>query len=400
MTPLFRKFLGINWLLVLTMLGLLVFGLFAINSATAFRLENEPELAGKWQGQMHNMFIGLGAFFVAALIDYRWIKWAALPMYLGSIGLLLILKATGEEVSGAVSWLDLPGLPRFQPSQVAIMSGILLLAVILGELPKRHRIFRYASVRISLVGIVAALPALLVLKEPDIGSFAVWGPVVGAMLLVGAIPFRYLIVMTLLALIAMPIVYFFGLKDYQKERIETFVNMLTNKRVDEQGAGWVPKHNMIAIGSAGFEGKGYKGDRLEEGQRTITEMGFVPSTVAINDFIFVVIAEQFGFLGASVLIGAFTLLLLQVLLVAFNARDQTGRLVAVGLCAQVFFHAFMNIGMCILLVPITGLPLPLVSFGGTFVIIIMFMLGMTQSVWIHRHSVLEEAPKAKPEFRG
>jgi len=399
MTPLFRKFLGINWLLVLTMLGLLVFGLFSIHSSTYFRLADEPELAGKWQDQMQKMFLGVGAFFVAALIDYRWIKWAALPAYVGSIGLLLLLKVTGEEVSGAVSWLELGPL-RFQPSQVAITAGILLLAVILGELPKMHRIFRYAPVRIALAGIVTAIPAVIILQEPDIGSFAVWGPVFGAMLLVGAIPFRYLIVMVLIGLIAMPLAYFFGLKEYQKERIETYVNMLTDKRVDEQGAGWVPKHNMIAIGSAGFEGKGYKGSRLPEGENTIKEMGFVPSTVAINDFIFVVIAEEHGFLGASILIGAFVMLLLQILLVAYHARDQMGRLLAVGLCAQIFFHAFMNIGMCILLVPITGLPLPLVSFGGTFVIIIMFMLGMTQSVWVNRHAVIEEAPKPKPEFRG
>ncbi len=399
MTPLFRKFLGINWLLVSTMVGLLIFGLFSIHSATYFRVADEPDLAGKWQDQMQKIFIGIGVFFVAALIDYRWIKWAALPMYVGSLGLLLLLKLTGEERSGATSWLEF-GPITFQPSQVAIMAGILLLSVVLGELPKMHRVFRFAPVRIALAGIVTAFPAILVLKEPDIGSFAVWGPVFGAMLLVGAIPFRYLIVMILIGLIAMPIAYFFGLKDYQKERIETYINMLTDKRVDEQGAAWVPKHNMIAIGSAGFEGKGYKGSRLGEGENTIKEMGFVPATVAINDFIFVVIAEEHGFLGSSILIGAFTLLLLQILLVAYHARDQMGRLLAVGLCAQIFFHAFMNIGMCILLVPITGLPLPLVSFGGTFVIIIMFMLGMTQSVWVSRHAVIEKAPKAKPEFRG
>lgn len=397
MTPLFRKFLGINWLLALTMFGMVVFGVFSIHSATYFR---GGELANKWNDQMINAIIGTVVFFVVALIDYRWIKWAAIPAYVGGIGLLLLVKVMGEERSGAQSWLKLPGMPAFQPSQVAIMGGILLLALILGYLPKKHRIFQLAPVRILLACIVAAIPAALVLKEPDIGSAAVWGPALSVMLLIGAIPLRYLIVGALMGLFMLPLIYFFGLKVYQKERIETYIGMLTGGKVDEQGAGWVPKHNMIAIGSAGWKGKGYKGSRMGENDRTIKEMGFVPANVAMNDFIFVVIAEEHGFRGSIVLIAVVAFMLIQCLIVAFNSRDQEGRLIVAGFCAQIFFHTFMNIGMCILLVPITGLPLPFVSYGGTFLIIMMFMMGLTQSVWIHRHTVVEEAEKPKAEFRG
>ncbi len=399
MTPLFRKFLGINWLLVLTVTGLVIFGIFSIQSATSFRIESEPELATRWNRQMIMALVGGLILFIVALVDYRWLKWAAVPMYLGSIVLLLYLKATGREISGAKSWLEIGGF-SFQPSQIAIMSGIVMIALILGELRKLHKIFEFPPVLILLVCIVTAIPAYLVLQEPDIGSTAVWGAVLGATLLVGAIPFRYLIVGVLAILMFLPIAYFFGLKDYQKKRVETYLNMLMGKKVDEQGAGWVPKHNMIAIGSAGWYGKGYKGSRMGEGESTIKEMGFVPANVAINDFIFVVIAEEHGFQGGIVLIGVIVFFLLQLLFIAFHSRDQFGRLIVIGLTALIFFHCFMNIGMCILLVPITGLPLPLVSYGGTFIIIILFMIGISQSVWVHRHAVVEEAPKQKTEFRG
>ena len=398
MTPLFRKFLGINWLLTLTMFGLVVFGIFTIHSATYL----DDALANKANSQLINAIIGTVVFFVVALIDYRWIKWAALPAYIGGIGLMLLMRvpSLGVTESGATSWLNLPGLPTFQPSQVAVVGGILLMTVILGFLPKFHRAFQFPPVRIFLVGITAAIPALMILTESDLGSAAVWGPVMVTMLLVGGIPFRYIIVGALLFLFVLPLIYFFKLKDYQKKRIETYYSLITGGAVDETGDAWVPRHLMIAIGSAGWEGKGYKGSRLEENQRSIKEMGFIPSKVAMNDYIFSAVAEEHGFRGSIALIGTIGFMLLQCIFVAFNSRDPEGRLIAVGLTAQIFFHTFMNIGMCIQLVPITGLPLPFVSYGGTFVIIMMFMMGLTQSVWIHRNTVVEEKETLKAEFRG
>jgi len=114
-------------------------------------------------------------------------------------------------------------------------------------------------------------------------------------------------------------------------------------------------------------------------------MGFIPKNVAINDFIFVTIAERYGFRGATILVGLFATTLLLLLFMGYRARDSLGKLIVAGCVAQLFFHVFMNIGMCVLLVPITGLPLPFISYGGTFIIMMLFMMGMCQSVWVHRH---------------
>lgn len=391
MTPLFRKFLGINWLLVAVIAVLLVFGVYSIYTATEFL--TGANLTSKWTDQIVWIGIGTVFFFGAALTDYRWIRWGALPMYLASLVLLL---STNTELSGAESWLTVGGF-TFQPSQVAIVSGILLLAVVIGELPKWHKFFGSSFVRLLIAAPIAGVPCLLILVEPDFGSAVVWMAVFMVMLVIGRILFRYIIVIVELGLIALPILYFFGLKDYQKERIETWLNMLNDRPVDEQGAAWVPKHNMIAIGSAGYLGKGVAGSKSEG--KLVTRMGFIPPNVAINDFIFVTIAEQHGFRGAIALVIGFTALLLLMLFMGYYARDNLGRLIIGGFIAQIFFHVFMNIGMCVLLVPITGLPLPFISYGGTFVLTLMFMMGMCQSVWVHRHEAAAER-KADREDPG
>ena len=292
---------------------------------------------------------------------------------------------------------DLGGFITFQPSQVAIFSSILLIAVILGDLPRLHKVFRFPALKIALSGIVAAVPAAIIMKEPDIGSAAVVCTILAVMLVGGGIPFRYLITMALLTVLVLPILYFFGMKSYQKKRIETWVKVLNNEEVDRKNEGYSIHNNMTAIGSAGFDGKGFNGERAN-GVRTIKELGLIPRNVAINDFIFTVIAEEHGFRGAAALIIAFGLLLLQLLLIAYGSRDLFGRLLVIGLAAQVFFHAFMNMGMCIGAVPITGLPLPLISYGGTFVVILLTLFGIAQSVWVHRHEGLETVEEEQEDI--
>ena len=215
MTPLFRKFLGLNWVLFFTVVGILIFGVTAVYSASGFR-ENEY-LANSWYRQVIWIALGLGFYFAAALTDYRWVRWGAPIIYLAGIGALLALKVRGVEKSGAKSWIEIGPL-NFQPSQLAILGGILCLAVVLGDLRRVHRIFRFHSLRVLLCLAIVGVPMLMVLAEPDFGSASVWGPVLATMLLVGSIPYRYLIVMTLLTLIAVPLLYFFYLEPYQKSR--------------------------------------------------------------------------------------------------------------------------------------------------------------------------------------
>ena len=388
MTPLFRKLLSINWLLVMILAFLLVFGVHSIHAATDHLAGDN--LAGKWNKQIISIGLGLILFFAATLIDYRWIRLGALPMYVLSIILLLSTNHGGDKV-GAESWLRI-GPVSFQPSQLALVSGILLIAVILAELPKIHRIFESSFIRLCIAGITAAIPCLIILAEPDLGSAMVWIAVLMFMLVIGRILLRYIIVIVEVGLIALPILYFFGLKDYQKERIETWLNMLNERPVDELGAAWVPKHNLIAIGSAGYSGKTINSPEnfslaspQNSNSKLVSQMGFIPKNVAINDFIFVTIAERYGFRGATLLIGLFAATLLLLLYMGYRARDSLGKLIIAGCIAQLFFHVFMNIGMCVLLVPITGLPLPFISYGGTFILMMLFMMGMCQSVWVHRH---------------
>ncbi len=375
-TPLFRRFLGINWALFITMMGLLIFGITAIYSASWMR---DSTLATKWEGQAKVGFAALVVYFVFALIDYKWLRWAAIPFYLGGLALLVYAQFSGIEVNGTKGWLKIPGLPTFQPSQVAMAGGIIFMAMLLSSLHKLHPFFRNHFVRMLVAGIAGGIPFLLVLKQGDFGSSLVWLPVIGAMFLVGSIPFRYLFVIVLCGTLALPFGYYFGLKDYQKARITTQFDMLRGKKVDILGDAYSAHNNLLAIGTGGFKGKGFKDPD------SINHQGWITPETAINDFIFAVLAEEHGFLGATLMLTAFLLLLLLCLFVAFYSRDMLGRLIVVGVVGLFFAHIFQNVGMNLLLMPITGIPLPLISFGGTFLLMVLFLLGIVQSVWVHRN---------------
>lgn len=363
MHPLLRKFLGMNWLLFGLMMALMLYGLYAIYSAMWFREVTY------WKSQLAWMLVCLPGFFVLSLVDYRWIRWGALPIYLISVGLLLATRIIGVERYGAKSWLDL-GPVNFQPSQTAIVGGILVLALFLSQFRNLAPILRILG-----CGIIAAAPCLLILIQPDLGSVLVWGPVVLAMFFIAGIPKRYLIVMLLMVVIAIPVAVNFVLKPYQRDRIVAFLD----PNVDPLGVSWNINQSLIAIGSGGALGKGFKAPNTQN------ELGFLPGTIVHNDFIFSVMGEQHGFIGGVILIAAFAFLLLVGLQVAMSAEDDLGRLVAVGFIAMIFAHIFMNIGMTISVTPITGLPLPLVSYGGSFLMITLMGFGLLQSIWVHRH---------------
>ena len=381
MTPLFKKFLGINWILMFTMAGLLTFGVYAIFNASSFR--EAQDLALKWKQQITWIGIGLPFLFGAALIDYKWVRWACWPMYLAGIGGLVYLHLFGIEINGNKNWVNVGGL-TMQPSQFAIMAGIVMLAVVFGELPRMAPVFRRPWLRIMIGGMLAGIPAAMVIKE-DLGSGLVWGPVFLAMMLVGSIPFRYIITLVLSALCVIPLIYFFVLKDYQQARIDQTWYLLTNQpeKVDTRGHGWVPNFVQTAVASAGFEGKGPLSEKVPD-QRSIHRM-FYPEAEAFSDYIFSVICEEFGFRGSVLLLSGIALLLLQGVFIAFYSRDQVGRLIVVGVVTMFFAHTFQNAGMNLCMLPVIGLPMPFISYGGTFMIVTLFLMGMMQSVWVHRN---------------
>lgn len=374
MTPLFRKFLALHWLLVFSMYTLLAIGVFAIHSAGY--LKDEGSIQSAYERQLLYIALGTVVFFATSLIDYRWVSWGGFPLYLAGLGLSAYALFRGEDIYGK-SWIPLGGI-TFQPSQLAIAGGIIVTAQILGQLGRQNPVLRNPFLKLALVGLACGVPFGIVLLQGDFGSAMVWLPVAAALLLVGNVPFRYMVTVSLLGLMVIPWAYYFGLKPHQKDRITVFADMLRGKSVDTQGSAYAASYIEKAVGSGGFSGKG----RLNE--KTINNLGFIPKRTAINDFIFAVWAEEMGFRGSMVLLGGFVLIILQGLFIAFHARDVVGRLICVGFVGLIFAHVFQHVGMNLLIMPITGIPLPFISSGGTFVVICMFLCGMMQSIWVHR----------------
>jgi rod shape determining protein RodA len=395
-TPFLRKILGMNWLLVFVMYGLLAFGVFMIESA-ARHLSVSREIlgqygsAGAYYAAMQKQWILVGsvAYFGAALVDYRWIRWLGIPFYAASMGLMILAMQQDDSVHR----LSLFGL-TFQPAQLGISSGILLIAWLIQDLPKIHRWFGAPFVRIAIIGVLSAIPFLMVMKMGDMGSALVWIPVVIVALLVGGAPFRYLSFMGLIGAGMLPLLYFVALplvSERGPERIDTWLRMLRGQEVDISAEGYAPHNISMAVGKAGWKGVGWNAP-VEQG--SLHAKAFIPRDTAHNDYIFAVIAEELGFRGSLLLITAFALLLIQGLFIAFYSRDASGRMLACLVMALFFAHVFESIGMCVLLMPITGIPLPLVSYSGTFVVICMMLLGLVQSVWIHRN--VKPRPRVKP----
>lgn len=357
-----RKLAGLQWPLLVLVLVLGAFGIFAIYSATWMREQDF------WNRQLVWLCCGLVLCVAVALTDYHWVRRGALPLYIAGLVGLIVVHFFGETVYGAKSWLDF-GFINFQPSQLAIVAAIMLMALFLSEYESMP-----APLRIALCALITAVPCLLILIQPDLGSAIVWMPVILAMLYAARIPARYLISMILLALAVIPLMVNFGLRPYQRQRIITFLD----PDLDPRGAGWTINQSLTAIGSGGWEGKGFKAPN------TLNELGFLPSTIVHNDFIFSVIGEQHGFIGGVLLLFSFLALIGLGLYISLRAEDDLGRLLAVGLTTLLFTHTFMNIGMTIGVTPITGLPLPLVSYGGSFLLTVLFSVGILQSIWVHR----------------
>ncbi len=365
-TPFLRKIFGLNWILLAVMMALAIFGVIAIYSATYMR--QDPTATEFWRKQANWVAVGFLAFIVTSLIDYRWVRWGALPMYLAGLAFLVLTKFMGQKVYGARSWLHL-GPINFQPAQLAVIAGIMVLALFLSQFRDMH-----PMLRLALCAAIVGAPCLLILMQPDLGEVIIWGPVLMALLFVGGMPVRYLVCIVLVVAAMIPLAANLGLKPYQQDRLTAFIN----PDIDRQGSAWAINQSLIAIGSGGWNGKGFKAPNTQ------IELGFLPATAVHNDYIFSAIGEQWGFVGGLFLISAFGLLLVTCLFVGFCAGDEFGLLLVVGITALIFTHIFQNVGMTISVLPITGVPLPLISYSGSFVLVIMFGLGIVNSVWVHR----------------
>lgn len=322
-----------------------------------------------WKKQLNWVIIGTFSWIVLGFTNYKHLRYWIIPLYIGCILLLVAVPFMGIKVYGAKRWLAI-GPMRVQPSEFAKLAILIATAWFVSL-----KVVDINKIRwMILLGIIIGVPFVLIMLQPDLGSSLVLLPVAAAIVFAANLKWRFIVLAILLAIIAVPSSYPF-LSTYQKERILVFLD----PDRDPTNRGWNQLQAEIAVGSGGFLGKGFM-------QGTQNTLGFLPKTVSNTDFIFSVIAEETGFMGASLLVGLYILLLFAALRTAILASDEFGRCMAVGIAAIFFFHSVVNIGMSIRIMPVTGIPLPFISYGGSFMLTCMICMGILQSIYAHRHT--------------
>jgi rod shape determining protein RodA len=360
-----RLLLRSDWLLTLAVLSLIGVGIAFIYSA-GFQRADSP-VSEFYQRQMIWACVGLVGYLALAAFDYRRLADTAWWIYAGALVLLLAVLAFGTTVYGASRWLKLFGV-QIQPSEFAKLALVLALARVLAQPGLDVARPRW----VLLAFAIAAVPFLLIAQQPDLGTAAVLLPTTLLMLFVAGMRWKHIGVLLVLGLLSLPLVWL-ALDDYQQERIMTFVD----PGRDPYGAGWNKMQSEIAVGSGGLAGKGYLNG-------TQNVLGYLPRTVAPTDFIYSVIAEEKGFVGSVTVLALYGMVMGAGMRTALVSRDRLGRLMAVGIVGMIFAHVFVNIAMTIGLMPITGLPLPLMSYGGSFMASMMLCFGILQSIYIRR----------------
>ena len=358
------KKLDINLLLVLLALNLI--SLINLYSAT-----NSPEATGVssvFISQLVWFLGGWGIFFFLTFISLNFIKRGVWLFYVLNLILLISVKFFGKSFYGAKRWLDL-GLFRFQPSETMKITLVLALALVL------YRYLSQSKLKLSdliLPFIICFLPFLFTVTQPDLGTSLVMFIIGGTMILFIGVDKKILISVALIGSLSLPIVWNYGLKRYQKERVLTFLN----PGGDIRGGGYNSHQSKIAVGSGLLLGRGYlKG--------TQSQLQFLPERH--TDFIFSVLSEEHGFIGSFLVLFLFFLLLLSIINTALESSDSFGTLVCIGAGAIIFWHVFINISMITGMMPVVGVPLPLFSYGGSSILTTMAALGLVSNVSKHRY---------------
>jgi rod shape determining protein RodA len=355
----FRLLKNFDWILMLATFLLLGFS-FAIIYSTTF------SMAGGSEALQQIIFAGVGlvGLAVMARADYRTFKKFSGILYLLTLIMLIVTYLLGHSSLGATRWINIFGF-QFQPSELAKVFMIIVMAKFFSE-----NVDRMHQPRVFLKSVIyIGIPTAFVAIQPDLGTALTFMIIWGAMLLVSNIRKRYVAgTVGAMALASIPI-YKFLLHDYQRERILSFLN----PTADPMGSGWNVKQAIIAIGSGQFWGRGL-------GHGPQSQLNFVP--FKHTDFVFAALAEEMGFIGAFSVIVLFAAILYRAIRIAMLSRDYFGMFLATGIFAMLFFHVFINIGMNLGIMPVTGIPLPLVSYGGTSVVITLFSIGILESIYI------------------
>ncbi len=360
--------------LVIPYLLLTALGLVMIYSASAPRLEALGVSASREvEQQAAFVLIGFAAFAIVSVIDLRIVRAWVPAIYVGSVAtLVLVLSPLGSEVKGAQRWIQL-GSIRFQPSEIAKLAVILGLAMLLSHAARPMKWYRVARA-VALV----AVPSALIFLQPDLGTMLTFGFIAAVMVFIAGATWRQMAALIVGGLIATVAVFQAGvIKTYQITRLTAFLDETS----DVLNTQYNQYQSQIAIGTGGLFGKG-----LFNG--TQTNLRFVPEQA--SDFIFTAVGEQLGFLGSVFVLAMFGIIIWRILVSAANGRDRFSQLTATGVAALVAFHVFVNIGMTVRVMPVTGLPLPFMSSGGTVFVVMSVALGMAHSVWMRRSPLAGE----------
>ncbi|MCE5170249.1 rod shape-determining protein RodA [Paenibacillus profundus] len=374
-----NKFKRIDWVIVGILLAFSVFSPLVILSAT----HGDPTFEGTAMKTVVYFIIGFLLMFAVALFDYRWLlkSW---PISMGiTIVLLVGVFYFGQNLNGAIGWYKLPGGMSFQPAELAKITLIFALAQLIGRRDGDPLTFTKDLLPIIAVTLV---PFLLVVKQPDLGNAIIYIVILIGMLWIGGMKYRHVLLASLLAAVMFAAVFFafttfrVDLQGFFRDVIKqehwfTRIDTLINPEEATNDAKHQSNYAMIAIGSGGLSGDGYM-------QGELKRRSFIPYTY--SDAIFVVIGEEFGFQGSSLLLLFYFLLIYRMILIAFQCYDLRGSYMIIGIVSMFVFQIFENIGMMIGLMPITGITLPFISYGGTSLILNMVCIGLVMSIRIYQ----------------
>ncbi len=376
-----QKTQNIDWITLLLVVGLVTFGLITIANVMA-----EPFTGAESgvsdimknlnleyvQKQIVNFLVGLAGLFIMLAIDYSLFRHAYKYIYIANILLLVLLLLISDDSRGVLGWFKL-GTRAFQPSEICKVTLILTLSILASEMVDREGGIKTLK-DLGILTLYFAVPFALVVIQPDMGTAVVLLAIFICILFVSKLSWKFIISAIAGAAALLPLTYFYVLDEDQKMRIDIFLDPSLD--ASGTGAGMHVIRSKQAIGSGQMYGKGYFTDG------TLAQLKYVPERH--TDFIFSGIVEGLGFVGGTILIVAYFLLIFRWLWVALHAKDHLGTCIAIGGMGMLLAHVFENIGMTIGLMPVTGIPLPFVSYGGSNLLANMMCVGLVLNVWMRR----------------
>ncbi len=360
-TTQYRSARDLDWTLISLALLICALGILQIYSATA-----GTSWRSAWWKQMAFVLVGMALMYVVSMIDYHALLENVPILYIGVLAALVVVLFLGRQVFGSRRWIPLPGGFTLQVSEFGKLIIVLLTARYLSELKSDRPGLRDVSKLAALV----VVPMALVYKQPDLGTTLTYSAIMAAGVFFSGLRWRHAVAILLVAILVLPVGWMF-LKEYQKDRLMSF----RDPGRDPLGSGYQVIQSKIAVGSGGMWGKGTT-------QGSQTQLRFLP--VPHTDFILAAFAEEHGFAGVVLVLGLYFVVLMQVVQNAQAASDRAGMYICMGVCASLLFHLLVNVGMLVGRMPVTGVPLPLMSYGGSSALTIFMMLGLVNNVRLQR----------------